>query len=94
MGPCLSIFCVIVEVKSLSRVRLFSTSWTIAYKAPLSMESSRQEYWSGLLFPIPGDLPDPGIKSVSLVYPAFEGRLFTIVPPGEPTVGLKRRSVF
>ena len=58
------------------------------------MEFSRQEYWSGLPFPTPGDLPNPGIEPVSLVYPAFEGRLFTIVPPGEPKVGLKRREVF
>ena len=51
-----------VKVKSLSRVRLFATPWTVAYQAPLSMGFSRQEYWSGLPFPSPGDLPDPGIK--------------------------------
>ena len=67
--------------------------YTVACQTPLSMGFSRQEYWSGLPFPTPGDLPDPGIKSVSLVYPEFEGRLFTIVPPGEPKVALKR-SVF
>ena len=52
------------EVKSLSRVRLFVTPWTITYQAPLSVGFSRQEYWSGLLFPWedPGDLPNPGIK--------------------------------
>ena len=50
------------KVKSLSHVRLFATSWTVAYQAPLSMEFSRQEYWSGLPFPSPGVLPDPGIK--------------------------------
>ena len=50
------------EVKSLSRVWLFATAWTVAYKAPLSMEFSRQEYWSGLPFPSPGDLPSPVIK--------------------------------
>ena len=49
-------------MKSLSHVQLFETPWTVAYKAPLSMEFSRQEYWSGLPFPFPGDLPDPGIK--------------------------------
>ena len=53
------------KVKSLSRVRLFATPWTISYQAPLSMEFSRQEYWSGLPFPPPGDLPDPGIKPKS-----------------------------
>ena len=50
------------EVKLLSRVWLFATPWTVVYKAPLSMEFSRQEYWSGLPFPSPGDLPDPGIE--------------------------------
>ena len=50
------------EVKSLSRVRLFVTPWTIAYQAPPSMGFSRQEYWSGLPFPSPGDLPNPGIE--------------------------------
>ena len=51
-----------VKVKSLSRVRLFATPWTVAYQAPLSMGFSRQERWSGLPFPSPGDLPDPGIE--------------------------------
>ena len=47
---------------SLSRVRLFATPWTVAYQAPLSVGFSRQEYWSGLPFPSPGDLPNPGIE--------------------------------
>ena len=51
-----------VEVKSLSRVQLFATQWTVAYQAPLSMGFSRQEYWSRLPFPSPGDLLNPGIK--------------------------------
>ena len=52
-----------VKVNLLSRVRLFGpTPWTVAYQAPLSMGFSRQEYWSGLPFPSPGDLPNPGIK--------------------------------
>ena len=51
-----------VKVKSLSRVRLFATPWTVAYQAPQSMGFSRQEYWSGLPFPSPGDLLDPGIE--------------------------------
>ena len=50
------------EVKSLSHVRLFATPWTVAYQAPQSIEFSRQEYWSGLPFSSPGDLPDPGIE--------------------------------
>ena len=49
-------------MKSLSRVRLFATPWTVAYQAPLSMRFSRQGYWNGLPFPSPGDLPNPGIE--------------------------------
>ena len=49
-------------MKLLSHVRLFATSWTIACQAPPSMGFSRQEYWSGLLFPSPEDLPDPGVE--------------------------------
>ena len=55
-------FVVRVKVKSLSRVQLFETPWTVTYQALLSMGFSRQEYWSGLPFPSPGDLPDPAIE--------------------------------
>ena len=58
----------------------------VACQVPLSMEVSRQEYWRGLLFPTPGDIPDPGIKPVSLVFPALAGRSFKSVPPGEPCI--------
>ena len=51
-----------VKVKSLSHVRLFVTPWTVAYQAAPSMGFSRQGYWSGLPFPSPGNLPDPGIE--------------------------------
>ena len=51
-----------VKVKSLSRVRLFVTPWTVAYQASPSMGFSREEYWSGVPFPSPGDLPEPGIE--------------------------------
>ena len=51
-----------VKVKSLSHVRLFVSPWTVAHQAPPSMEFSRQESWSGLPFPSPGDLPNPGIE--------------------------------
>ena len=51
--------------------------WTVAHQAPLSMAFSRQEYWSGLSFPSPGDLPDPGIKPASLMSPGSVGRFFT-----------------
>ena len=68
-------------VKSLSRVRLFATPWTVAYQAPPSMGFSRQEYWSGLPFPSPGDLPDPGIEPRS---PALEADALTFEPPRKP----------
>ena len=69
------------QVKSLSRVRLFVTPWTVAHQAPLSMGFSRQEYWSGLPFPSPGDLPDPGIKPRS---PALQADALTSETPGKP----------
>ena len=56
----------------------------VAYQAPLSVELPRQEYWSPLPFPSPGDLPDPGIECVS---PALAGGFFTIAPPGKPREG-------
>ena len=63
------------KVKSLSRVQLFVTPWTVGYQPPPSMGFSRQEYWSGLPFPSPGDLPDPGIKPGS---PALQADTFTV----------------
>ena len=69
-----------VKVKLLSRVRLFVTLWTVAYQASLSMGFSRQEYWSGLPFPSPGDLPDPGIEPRS---PTLEADALTSEPPGK-----------
>ena len=62
----------------------FATLWTIARQAPLSMGFSRQEYWSGLPFPPPEDLPDPGIKPVSLASPVLAGRFSIAEPPGKP----------
>ena len=62
-------FCVCV-LSRFSRVLLFETLWTVAHQAPMSMKFSRQEYWSELPCPPPGDLPDPGIRSMSLTYPA------------------------
>ena len=59
-------------------------SWTVAHQVPLSMGFPRQEYWSGLPFPSPGDLPDPGMEPMSLASLALTGRLFTTVPPGKP----------
>ena len=54
-----------------------ATPWTVALLAPLSMEFSRQEYWSGVPFPTPGYIPDPGIKAMSLASPALAGGFFT-----------------
>ena len=70
--------CVCMYVHVLSQLCL-----TVARQAPLSMGCPRQEYWSGLPFPPPGDLSDPRIKPMSLVSPALPGRFFTIEPPGK-----------
>ena len=72
-----------VHIKAcmLSHVLLFMTPWTVACQAPLPMGFSRQEYWSELPFPPPGDLASPGIEPVS---PAPAGGFFTTEPPGEP----------
>ena len=73
-----------VKVKSFSRVRLFATPWTVAYQSPQSMGFSRQEYWSTLPFPSPGDLPNPGIKSAS---PALQTDALPSEPPGNMIMG-------
>ena len=73
--------CVCVCVQLLGHVQLFATPQTVVHQAPLSMEFSRQEYWSGVPFPDSGDLPDPAIKSESL---ALAGEFFTTVSPGKP----------
>ena len=70
-----------VKVKSLSPVRLFATSWTVAYQSPQSMEFPRQEYWNGLPFPSPGDLPDPEIKPGC---PALQADTLPSESPGKP----------
>ena len=74
-----------VHAQLLSHVRLFGTPWTVARSAPLYMEYSRQEYWSGLSFPTPGDLPNPETEPVSLVSPVLAGRFFTTEQQGDPT---------
>ena len=56
---------------------VFVAPWIVACQAPLSMEFSRQEYWNGLPLPTPGDIPDPGIKPVSLMSPSLADRFFT-----------------
>ena len=60
-----------------SRVQLFVTPWTVAHQAPLSVEFSKQEHWSRLLCPAPGDPPDPGIRPMSLTSLALAGVFFT-----------------
>ena len=72
------------EVKSLSRVQLFVTPWTVAYQASPSTGFSRQEYWSGLPFLSPGELPDSGIEPGS---PTLQADTFTSEPPGKPPGG-------
>ena len=68
--------CMCVHVCVLSHVQLFASPWTVACQAPLSIEFSRQEYWSGLPCPSLGVLPDPGMKPRSLSSPALAGRVF------------------
>ena len=67
------------KVESLSGVPLFATPWTVAYQGPLSMGFSSQDHWSGLPFPSPGDLPDPGIEPRS---PALQTDSLPSEPPG------------
>ena len=68
----------------LGQVQLFATPWAVAHQASLSLEFSRQEYWSRLLFLTPGNIPDPGIETVSLASPALADGFFMAVPPGKP----------
>ena len=78
-----------LQCQSLSRVQLFATPQTVAHQALLSMEFSRQEYWSGLPFPPPGDLPDPGVEPSS---PALQADSIPSEPPGKPLVYLYART--
>ena len=70
-----------MKVKSVSRVQLFATPWTVAHQAPAPMGFSRQEYWSGLPSSSPGDLPDPGIEPGS---PALQADYLPSEPPRKP----------
>ena len=78
---CVYLFVCISKVKSLSRVQLFATLWAVAHQAPPSMEVSRQVDGSGLPFPSPGDLPDPGMEPRS---PALQADALFSEPPGKP----------
>ena len=85
--------CVCVCVCVLSHVWLFATSCTVACHALLSMEFSRQEYWSRLPFPTLGDLSHPGIEPTSLKPPVLAGGFFTTVSLGKPTI-LQEKKIF
>ena len=74
--------CYVVQL--LSCVQLTVTPWTVACQAPLSMGFTKQEYWNGLLFPPPRDLPIPGIEPASPAMAALAGGFFTIEPLGKP----------
>ena len=76
--------CSCVCAQLLSHVWLFQILWTVAHQAPLSMRFPRQDYWRGLPFPPPVDLPDPGIKLVSLMSPELADGFFTTTPPRKP----------
>ena len=67
----------LIPMLSHSVVSDSAAPWTVACEAPLTMVFPRWKYWSGLLFPSPGDLPDPGIEPMSLMFPALSGRFFT-----------------
>ena len=75
-----------MHAQSLSSIRLFATSWTAACQFSLSMGSSWQDNWSGLPFPIPGGLPDSGIKLTAPAVPTLAGRFFIAELPGKPLI--------
>ena len=78
----------------LSHVQLSCNPMDHSHQAPLSTGFPRQEYWSGLPFPPPGDLPNPGIKPTFLVSPALAGKFFTTTPPGNPKSYFTRAKYF
>ena len=71
-----------------SRVQLFATLWTVAHQAPLSLGFSRQEYWSGLPFPPPGDVPDPGTEPASPMFPVMQVDSLMLSHRGKPSTKL------
>ena len=72
--------CVCVPTQTFCCVPLFETPWTVAFQVPLFMELPKQEYWSGLPFPTPEDLPNPQMEPISLASPALAGGVFTTAP--------------
>ena len=89
-------FCIkfLFYVCVLGRVWLFVIPWSVAFQAPLSMGFFRQEFWSRLSFPPPGDLPDLGIKPMYLMSPALVGRFFTTVTHGKPSFSIENGNYF
>ena len=77
LGEVKGLYSAFACVQFLSQFRIFVTPWTVARQAPLSMGFSRQKHWSGLLCPPPRDLPDLGVKPMSVTSPALAGRFFT-----------------
>ena len=90
---CVCVCACMCTLRHLSFFLLCSTLWTVAHQAPLSMEFSRQEYWSGLLCPPPGDLPNPGIEPASPTLPVLAGRFFTL-SQGRSSMGKKKREEY
>ena len=84
VGLCYQFLAHAYMLSCFSHGPLFSTLWTIALQASMSMGFSRQEYWSGLPCPPPGDLPHPGIEHASLMSPALASRFFTTEQKGSP----------
>ena len=77
----MNLMCVCVLLSRFSRVRLFTALWTVACQAPLSTGFPKQEYWSGLPFPSPGDLPELGTEPTSVTSPALANGFFTLALP-------------
>ena len=83
---------VVYVLSHLSDVQVSETPWTVAHQAPLSIGFPRQEYWSGLPCPLPGDLPDPGIEPVTLSLLNWQAGPLPLAPPGKP-VGMVSNKV-
>ena len=77
----LLVYVLFLAAKYAKSCPTFATLWTINLQVPLSMRLPKRDYWSGLPFPSPGDLPGPGIEPVSLTSPALAGRFFTTSTP-------------
>ena len=88
---CVCVCVTMFPIQVCAYVQLFSIPSTVALQSPLSMEFPRQEYWSGLLFPPPKDVPNPGMEPM---YPALAGGFFTTVPAGKPIQAIRSVLLF